>query len=524
MLGARAQGWTTWRALALLALLLLLVAPPITTGAGETATVPGAVDPFADVASHALPPAERAADDLSAVVLDVALDPEASTIGGEMSVTWRNPASEPLAEVWFRLFPNAEYYGEGELTIAEATVDGQPVTTELAVDDTALKVPLPDPVAPGEAAEIALDFTATVPADSTGSYGIFNHDTQDGAWILADWHPLLAVWEEGDGWALPPVTSFGDPTYAPSAFYDVRVAAPDDLEVVAAGVSAEETEEDGIVTHRFIAGPSRDFVLVANDDHAPLRREVAGTRVTLWTAPDLDPAISEMTLDAATDALRVYNEWFGPYPGRDVDLVQIDASGALGIAWAGLIFLDGPSLLGTYGERAPNGLTAVVAHEVAHLWWGILVGGDSNAHPFIQEGLATVSSILFVEETLGADAARGELNAWVIRPSQRLLDAGDAIVDLPNAEDENQSLRSAAMYGKGALGFLAIRAEIGSEAFEAALDDVATRFRWGEMTPDDLLAAFERAADRDLDALWSHWFDEAAMTEAEIDALAGVFG
>jgi hypothetical protein len=511
-------------ALALLVLLSLLVTLPLSAWAVETATVPGAVDPFADVTPRALAPAERAADELSAVVLDVALDPEERTIGGEMRVTWRNPASVPLAEVWFRLFPNAGYYGEGELTIAEATVDGQTVITELAIDDTALMVPLPDPVGPGETAEIELDFTATVPADSTGSYGIFNHDTADGSWILADWHPLLAVWEEGDGWALPPVTAFGDPTYAPSAFYDVRLAAPDDLAVAAAGVMAEAWEEDGVITHRFIAGPSRDFVIIANDDHAPLSRDVAQTRVTLWTTPDLDSAIAETTLDAASDALRVYNEWFGPYPGREIDLVQIDASGALGIAWAGVIFLDGPSLLAGYGERAPNGLTAVVAHEMSHLWWGILVGGDSNAHPFIQEGLSTVSSILFVEEALGAEAARGELNAWVIRPSLRLLDAGDAIVDLPNAEGENQSIRSAAMYGKGALGFLAIREEIGAEAFEAALNDVATRYRWGEMTPDDLLAAFERAADRDLDTLWSHWFDEAAMTRAEIDTIAGMFG
>ena len=328
------------------------------------------------------------------------------------------------------------------MTVADVTVDGAPVVPELALDDTALRVPLPVRSTPGRAPRSRSTFTTTVPADSTGSYGIFSRDTRNGTWVLADWYPILAVWEEGDGWALPEATSFGDPTYAPSAFYDVRVTAPDDLEVVATGVVATETNENGAVTRRFIAGPARDFVMVADDDHAPLSQEVDGTRLTLWTAPSLDPAIGEQTLEAAADALRYYNERFGAYPAREIDLVQTDPSGALGIAWAGLLFLDGPALLGTYGEHDPEGLATVVAHEVAHLWWGILVGGDSNKHAYIQEGLATVSSLLYLKETLGPEAAGAQLDAWVTGPALDLLAAGDAVVDVPVAEGDDPTIWS----------------------------------------------------------------------------------
>jgi aminopeptidase N len=167
--------------------------------------------------------------------------------------------------------------------------------------------------------------------------------------------------------------------------------------------------------------------------------------------------------------------------------------------------------------------TTVVAHEVAHLWWGILVGGDSNKHPFIQEGLATVSSILYLDETLGPEVAAAELDAWVTGPAFDLLAAGDAVVDMPVTEDMDPNIWSAAAYGKGSLGFLAIRQEIGPDAFEAALYDVVARYTWGEMTPVDLRVAFERASEQDLDALWSHWFDEAAMTQEEIEVIAGSF-
>jgi hypothetical protein len=491
--------------------------------AHDPAGSPSPGDPFADVLPAALAPAEAAATTMSAVELDVALDPAASQISGEMTVDWHNAATVPLDEVWFRLFPNANYYGEGNLAVTEVSVDGTPVTPELALEETALRVPLLAPVAPGDAAEIAMTFTTAIPADSTGSYGIFTHDTGTGSWVLADWHPLLAVHEEDDGWVLPPVTSFGDPTYAPSALYDVQVSAPAGLEVIASGVMVGEAAEDDQVTRRFIAGPARDFVVVANADHVTSETIVDGTRITLWNAPDLSDDTAQATLDRAAEALRFYNAWLGAYPAREVDLVEVDPAGALGIAWSGLLFLDGPALLETYGDFDPEGLASIVGHEVAHLWWGILIGGDSNKHPFIQEGLATVSSLLYMEETLGPDAATGELEAWVIAPSRRLLNAGDAVVDLPIAEGRDERIRSDAAYGKGSLGFLAIREQIGAEAFAAALREIATDYRWGEVTPHDLRAVFEQASGQDLGDLWRHWFEETAMTSAEIDQLSSIF-
>ena len=77
--------------------------------------------------------------------------------------------------------------------------------------------------------------------------------------------------------------------------------------------------------------------------------------------------------------------------------------------------------------------------------------------------------------------------------------------------------------GRGRLGFLAIRKEIGDEAFDAALRDIADRYAWGEMTPEQLLTAFEDASGKDLHPLWNHWFNETSMTREEIDAVAAAF-
>src|SRR5690242_3843190 len=82
--------------LIVLALLLVVqVAGPLSVRARDTAVIP-ADDLLADVLPAARTMATRAEGELSSARMDVALDPAASTIGGEMTVTWRNPARQPL--------------------------------------------------------------------------------------------------------------------------------------------------------------------------------------------------------------------------------------------------------------------------------------------------------------------------------------------------------------------------------------------------------------------------------------------
>ena len=454
--------------------------------------------------------------------IDATLDAAAGTIAATARVTFVNDAETPLNEVYFRLYPNAAYYDEGGLTVDSVQVGGVPVVPGLEVEETALSVPLSEPVVPGETVAIELAFATTVPVDSAGSYGIFRRDTADGTWILADWHPVLAVYEDGVGWRIDPPTSFGDPTFAASALYDVTLAAPADLIVVTSGVTAEERSRGELVERRYVAGPAREFTLVADDDYASVTAEVDGTRVTAYAEPDpVASAAAHAALDVAVRALDVYGQRFGAYPFAELDLVQTRLSGALAVSWSGIIFLDGPTLLAGYATTNVPGFETVVAHEVAHLWWGASVGSNSNDHTFINEGLATASSIVYLEATAGDDVAGSQLTRWVLAPARTLLERGDAVVDLPIADGQDPTIRSWAYYAKAALGFLALRKEVGDEAFFAGLRDFAETHRFGIAEPDDLLAAFETASGEELDRFWRHWFEATELTAEEIEALTG---
>jgi hypothetical protein len=361
--------------------------------------------------------AGRFADELSAYRIDAELDPAAGTIAGVAEVRVRNTAGVPLEEVWFRLFPNAAYYGEGGLAVAGVTVGGVATETSLALEETALRVALPEPLPPGAETTLRLPFETVVPVDSGGSYGIFGRDSATGAWALAGWHPTLAVYDPGTGWNLTPPTAAGDPTYAASSLFDVRLTLPATLAVVATGVETGEGRRAAIgggpVERRFVAGPAREFTMVVDDSYVPSRVEAGEVAVVAWAEPERAGAAARAAARAAAD-LVAYGERFGAYPFRELELAEAPLEGALAVAWSGIVFLDGDGLLGGYGQDDALAFETVVAHEVAHLWWGALAGTDSNRHPWVQEGLATVSSLGALAWAGDPEAARklaGDLGA-----------------------------------------------------------------------------------------------------------------
>jgi aminopeptidase N len=195
-------------------------------------------------------------------------------------------------------------------------------------------------------------------------------------------------------------------------------------------------------------------------------------------------------------------------------------AGTLGISWASLVQLDGPSLAAQAGD--PQFLDFLLSHEVGHQWWGHLVGFNSNDHTFLTEGLTNYLMTAEVEWSQGRPAAVAMLGTLVApRYLSLIRSGGDAVADtpFPDAPPGFGDL----VYGKAALGFLAIRLQIGDDAFFGALatfaGDGPDGFRFRVAEPGDLLAAFETASGQDLGVTWDRWFLAADITTDEVEAL-----
>jgi peptidase M1-like protein len=465
--------------------------------------------------------------ELSTYTLDVRLDPAASTIGGRERLTFVNRFDTALDDVEFRLYPNADYYGEGGTTVDDVRVAGAAATASLEVGETVLRVPLAEPVKPGGSVKLSFRFRTVIPTDSSGTFGILSHDTAHGTWVLADWYPIVAGYESGSGWYLAEPTSLGDPTFSDAALYDVTVTAPTGLTLVATGSAESHEASDGDGVTQFESGPVREFTLVADDDYRATSTTVDGTRITMYVNPDAGTAGgARLALATAASALHAYSVRYGRYPYEELDLVETDlSSSVLAVSWSGLIFLEGPDFLANavFVSDDPTRLDFTVAHEVGHQWWGAMIGANSNDHTFMVEGLTNALATVYVEDTQGKDAARREIQMQLAdRYLEALANTGDGVVDLPVGTVREGPQSGVLDYGKAALGFLAIRETVGDDAFFAGLADYAARFSYRNATPDDLRAAFERASGMDLSDLWRFWFNEAETTRAAVEqVLAG---
>lgn len=144
------------------------------------------------------------------------------------------------------------------------------------------------------------------------------------------------------------------------------------------------------------------------------------------------------------------------------------------------------------------------AHELAHTYWGNLVTCRDWSHFWLNEGLTTFMVAAWKQERWGEADYQREIEI-----AQRRWDAVRAAGwDRPLAfagAYPNLRTRRAIQYSKGMLFFVALRAELGEDAFWGGIADYTRTHAGGVVVSADLQRAMERASRRDLSTLFSQW-------------------
>ena len=115
-------------------------------------------------------------------------------------------------------------------------------------------------------------------------------------------------------------------------------------------------------------------------------------------------AIADSALADAQNATRIYNAYFGKLPYKRIAMSQQPA-GFFGQAWPTLVYMpylayidstQRSQLLGARGGT-DTFWRYVAPHEVAHQWWGHIIGWDSYHDQWMSEGFAEFSASLYVQ-------------------------------------------------------------------------------------------------------------------------------
>jgi peptidase M1-like protein len=156
-----------------------------------------------------------------------------------------------------------------------------------------------------------------------------------------------------------------------------------------------------------------------------LARGPGGGHVASGAIGNLTPAALGKTISIETaNTLRVFQNYFGPYPYKQ--LVVTNIIGSYGQGWPGLLYLGWFTFLDStqrneLGIRNQVGLTDFFrGHESSHQWWGHRVGWKSYHDQWLSEGFAEFSGKLYVQFRRDPKEFLNQL-----RKDKELLQTGD---------------------------------------------------------------------------------------------------
>ncbi|MBX3313954.1 MAG: M1 family metallopeptidase [Actinobacteria bacterium] len=464
---------------------------PATSGPGPTTTTsapPTTSGPTAPPTSEPDPDLRPSADerdvddpvvpglgdpriDVSHYDLTLRADPGQDRISGTAVLTLSAVTAEPLDDLTLDL--------RGP-TVDEVEVDGEPARARAEGDQVVITPAAP--LQPGEDATVRI------------TYG---GEPRTGRLLDLDIPTGLRHDDAGGWFALSQPD--GTRTWAPvndhpsdKATWRITLDTPTDAVGVANGRLTLREQEGG--RRRWVWEVDRPMatylaVVAVGDYDLVERAGPAGSRVLSAFPTDLGER-ARLPFDDLDEIVDEYSATFGPYPDDDLGVLVVDDR--LGVALETQTRpLFGLDALGTDVRQ-------VLAHELAHLWWGDAVTPATWEDLWLSEGFATYSQWLDDEQHGGPSLA------------ERAASVGGTDVPVHSAEAARAIGNE--VYEGGATALVALRDLVGDDAFDEVLRAWFERYEGRSATTEDLVALATEVTGTDLTTWAGTWLDAPQPT------------
>jgi len=382
----------------------------------------------------------------------------------------------------------------GELTVDGVWLDGK--TAQFERTPGLLNVHLQNPLTKGRRFLVAVEYHGK-PKD-----GLILTNDQDGKPSATgdNWPDRVHHW----------IPSLDHP--AAKATVTFTVTAPNrDLVVANGKLDHSLTESPNTNTWTYVEKvpiPAYCMVIAVGEYATSGPGTPAITPLTYYV-PQSNASRAVQGFTAAAPSLKFFSETIAPYPYEKLALIVgatrfggMENSSAIVFAANLLTRRGGPPNL----SRAFNvdaGLERVVAHEIAHQWFGDSVTESTWSDLWLSEGFATYFAGLVIEKYDGAEAFHEYMDeaaagyfAYARRKRIPIHDTEtEKLFDLLNANN----------YQKGAWVLHMLRSRLGDQAFFRGLRAYYNAHKESTANSDDLRLALEKASGKDLKEFFAHW-------------------
>ena len=411
--------------------------------------------------------------------LDLKVDPVGNQVQGR--ATMEAAATENLDTF------NLDFHG---CQVDGVLVNGKPAA--FAREEDELVITPADPLRQGEEFKVAVDYSGSPQAKTSvcspflvgwkhSSHGIVVDSQPDGAqtWLPVNDHPR------------------------DKATYSMKVEVPKPFVVAANGslLGIEDRGENQAFSFA-TRDPMASYLATVNVGNYVLdQQEGAPVPIRNYFPPELVEK-ARYDFGRTPEMMDFFAERFGPYPFENYGVIVVnDPEAVSGAMETQTLSLFEPGLV--TGDRANED---VVAHELAHHWFGNLVSVSQWRDLWLHEGFASYAEWLWLEHTEGTEA--------LDKKAAKTRDWLERQPGITIGEPPKDDLFNGQVYIKGALALHELRKKVGDEAFFSGCRAYLSRHAGeGAVNPtiEDLQKVMEENSGQQLGGFFQDWLYKAEL-------------
>jgi aminopeptidase N len=363
--------------------------------------------------------------------------------------------------------------------ISSLTVQGQPAAFRRRGQE--LIVTPPAPIGAGSEFEVVVAYAGKVGPvrDPDGS--------------LEGWFPT------GDG-AFVAGEPRGSPTWFPcndiptdKATFLIRITVPEGRKAFANGVLVERIREQDKTTFVWRQEePMATYLATATNGRFRLVTSTAGGIPSYVAVDPREARASRRALRKLPEVLDVLATQFGRYPFSSTGAI-VDKARFVGYALE-------TQTMPVY-DRPPD--TVLIAHELAHQWFGDSVTPERWQDIWLNEGFATWAEWLWIAHEGGPSVHRTFKLLYRTRASDRAFWRPP-----PGDPGGSKHLFDGTIYVRGGMTLEALRQRVGDAVFGSILQRWAAEHQYGNASTAEFIALAESESGQDLDDFFQQWLFE----------------